>query len=606
MSEESLIKSLLDQAGRLQHDTEKLPFFEPAIRLSLRLKRALDSVNGPDIAKPVCVALLGGTGTGKSSLFNALIRIPDASPISIACALTKVPYVASTAYDFALLTELRSVGAIHIPFEKSGICLIDTPDVDSVLQSNREVARKVVQMSDIIVYVTIPDKFANFDIDQEIRGWAPEKRWFFVSNKTDLRPPSDWELLRSQLSSRLKSMGFEPDETCLFLASSEKPELGDFHDLEAAIYSSRTLDKVKVLRIDGTLGLLDNAVGSDVLEPIKQKADKLAEHERVLNKRVQDAYLEAFERPEIEDIMRGIVREKTWQALSGRVGWIMGIVVWVKCRLDASMLVLQSGRLLRTGPSPLGLLFLGITAVGTFWRGILPLRRISAAISPNSRAILKEINRESRSALEDEGFDIEAAAGLEPDGDLGETHSAWGDVLRKIPFAGPAAANALQLASKTKFFDGELMAPLQAAIEAAAKNGAEKSVGIVHRITANLLPTIVLLDLARRFVSAWVDSQWLPWTFYGMAAAVFLLSLIPGYILISVAVNQRAKPPSANEIVQSIRDPAGTAALRAFRVLLCQIVDNAQSLQKNTTRWRTVLDQELPTDRFGARQTKKS
>jgi GTP-binding protein EngB required for normal cell division len=605
MSDESIVLPLVNQARRLQRDTEKLAFFEAAIRLNLRLKHAIGSVDGRELQKPVCVAFLGGTGTGKSSLFNAIVRIPEASPVSATRAFTKVPHVASTEEDFALLPELRSVGAQHVRFDKPGICLIDTPDLDSVLRTNREVARKVVQMADIIVYVTISDKVSDFEIDHEIREWASEKRWFFVMNKADLHQ-STMDQQRAQFEGRLKEIGFEPDESCLFLVSAEKTAVGEFRDLQEAIYSSRTMDKVQVLRIDGTLGLLDNAVRSDVLDPIKQKADKFAEQEKELNKQVEEAYLEAFKTPEIEEIMRGIVREKTWQALSGRVGWIMGLVVWVKCRLDASMLAWQTGRLFSTGPSPLGMILLGITAVSTFWRGILPLRRISRAISPESRGTLSTIRAKSRHVLEDAGFNVEAAAGLGTNDETGEIHSAWVDAMRKIPFVGDAAANALQLASKTKFFDGELMAPLQKAIDVAAQNGAAKSVGLTHRIMTNLLPTIVLLDLARRFVFAWMDSHWLPWTFYGMAAAVFLLSLIPGYVLLSVAVNSRAKPPSAEEIVHSIRDPAGTAALRAFRVLLEQIVENAQSLQKNITRWRSVLDQELPTDRFGARQTKKS
>ena len=604
MDEQTIITPLLGQARRLQRDAQKLASFQPAIRLSYRLAKAIASADGEALEKPVCVALLGGTGAGKSTLFNAIVREKEASPTSVTRAFTKEPFVAATSDDFAAIAGLGSTGAKHVAFDKPGIALIDTPDVDSVLKTNQAVARKIVETSDIVVYVTTPDKVSNFEVDREIRAWSAQKRWFFVLNKVEHIAAPDLGQLRAQFVSRLEGMGFQPDDSCLFLLSAIDPQLGDFRSLEEAIYSARTVEKVRMLRVDGTLGLLANAISGDLVGPIRDKLKSIGKKEDDLTARVRDAYMEVFTRPEIEEIMRGLVRERTWQALSGRVGWIMGVVVWLKCRWDFSILAWQAGRLLRAAPSPFSLLFLGATAVGAFWRGILPLRKISAAISPETRARLQGIRAECRRELEDEGFSEEDGIAVQGEPEADDARATWMEVAKKIPVVGEAAANALQAVSKTKFYDGELMTPLQDAIEGAARSGAQRSIGWAHQIFANLLPTVVLADAGWRFLKAWIDGNYLPWQFYGVAVAIFVFSLIPGYLLLVTAVNSRAKPPAARQIVDTIQNPAGIAALHSLRILLEAVVKNAESLKENTSRWRAALDEELPTRRFGARLMK--
>src|SRR4051812_48869880 len=94
MNFDSLLQPLREDARHLAtrcHDLES----HPAIaQLALRLGQVASSSEGP-YERPVLAALIGGTGVGKSQLFNALIGRPEASPTSSAERLkTKHPVIA--------------------------------------------------------------------------------------------------------------------------------------------------------------------------------------------------------------------------------------------------------------------------------------------------------------------------------------------------------------------------------------------------------------------------------------------------------------------------------------------------------------------------------
>ncbi len=120
------------------------------------------------------VALAGGTGSGKSSLFNALVGEDFAVP-GVACPTTSA--VSSAAWSHsaeALLDWLgvephRRLNVADRPREardertltQQAMVLLDLPDHDSVNAANREVVDRVVPMADLLLWVVDPQKYAD-------------------------------------------------------------------------------------------------------------------------------------------------------------------------------------------------------------------------------------------------------------------------------------------------------------------------------------------------------------------------------------------------------------------------------------------------------------
>jgi hypothetical protein len=116
---------------------------------------------------------------------------------------------------------------------------------------------------------------------------------------------------------------------------------------------------------------------------------------------------------------------------------------------------------------------------------------------------------------------------------------------------------------------------------------------------SNLLPTVVLAHVAWRVGHAWYQGAWLPWTFYGMAITVFLLSLLPGYLLIILAVRNRAKLPDSTMIAEATAEPSATALLRQVRLGLEAMQRDARQLVAASGTMRRTLETELPVQHFG-------
>lgn len=115
------------------------------------------------------VALAGGTGSGKSSLFNAIVG-RDFAQVGVARPTTSDP-VAVTWGEADALLDWLGIGAAQrllLPAQPEpdgvmldGVVLVDLPDHDSVNTSNRDTVDRVVPLADLIVWVVDPQKYAD-------------------------------------------------------------------------------------------------------------------------------------------------------------------------------------------------------------------------------------------------------------------------------------------------------------------------------------------------------------------------------------------------------------------------------------------------------------
>jgi GTP-binding protein EngB required for normal cell division len=113
----------------------------------------------------VVAALAGGTGSGKSSLFNALAGRPLAE-VGARRPVTAMPMgLAVGAPDDAssLLDWLDVRARTHVePDDRlpEGLVLVDLPDHDSVAVAHRRVVDRFVERVDVLVWVVDPLKYA--------------------------------------------------------------------------------------------------------------------------------------------------------------------------------------------------------------------------------------------------------------------------------------------------------------------------------------------------------------------------------------------------------------------------------------------------------------
>lgn len=133
-----------------------------------RLRSHIDDFVLPrarDASAPLVLVLLGSTGSGKSSLFNALAG-RDLSPSGILRPTTRRPVVLAHPDDSGadLLPGLSRRGAIELVVDPGlgrGLVLVDAPDFDSVELANRAVAIELLEAADAVVFITTATRYAD-------------------------------------------------------------------------------------------------------------------------------------------------------------------------------------------------------------------------------------------------------------------------------------------------------------------------------------------------------------------------------------------------------------------------------------------------------------
>ncbi|WP_446664391.1 GTPase [Flexivirga sp. B27] len=114
------------------------------------------------------VVLAGATGSGKSSLFNALVAEP-VSRIGARRPTTSVPTAAMWGDEpSGELLDWLGVGTRHqVPpttrraESLDGLVLLDLPDFDSRVAQHRAEADRVLELADVFIWVTDPQKYAD-------------------------------------------------------------------------------------------------------------------------------------------------------------------------------------------------------------------------------------------------------------------------------------------------------------------------------------------------------------------------------------------------------------------------------------------------------------
>lgn len=114
------------------------------------------------------VVFAGSTGSGKSSLVNAIVG-QDVARVAATRPTTNQTQ-AITASDSADLLDW--LGITHrtvvdsLPVD-SGLILVDLPDIDSTSEHNHTVARRIIDRADVVLWVMDPQKYADAVVHED-------------------------------------------------------------------------------------------------------------------------------------------------------------------------------------------------------------------------------------------------------------------------------------------------------------------------------------------------------------------------------------------------------------------------------------------------------
>jgi|AMFO01.1.fsa_nt_gi Predicted GTPase len=176
------------------------------------------------------MAIAGGTGSGKSSLLNAIAgeELASVSPVRphTDAPLAWIPDGTDPAIG-RLLDDL-GVADRRRNDRLPGVALVDLPDMDSVAGWHRTVVEDLLPRVDAVLWVFDPVKYHDAILHEEflapVSGHG--RRLVFVLNQTDRLDPGDVDRVRDHLLTILHADGYREPTLLLTAVPPQGPAEG--------------------------------------------------------------------------------------------------------------------------------------------------------------------------------------------------------------------------------------------------------------------------------------------------------------------------------------------------------------------------------------------
>ena len=155
------------------------------------------------LGETLVLAIAGGTGTGKSSLVNALAGEIITS-VSVLRPHTDEPFAVVPSNPEPAVTVLLDTLGIAYRHEHSGFtktAIIDLPDVDSIADWHRDRVEDLIPRVDGVIWLFDPDKYRDPIVHDEFLAKLAEHKsqFIFALNKIDKLRPDDLQTVRQDL-----------------------------------------------------------------------------------------------------------------------------------------------------------------------------------------------------------------------------------------------------------------------------------------------------------------------------------------------------------------------------------------------------------------------
>ncbi|SFT35750.1 hypothetical protein SAMN05660657_00385 [Geodermatophilus amargosae] len=311
-----------------------------------------------DLDAPLLAVVGGSTGAGKSTLVNSVLGARVTAP-GVLRPTTRAPVLVCSPVDLPAFSGDRVLpgmprttgegdvagGLRLVPTEAlpPGLALIDAPDVDSVVEANRDLAGQLLSAADLWVFVTTAARYADA-VPWDLLRTAQE-RGTALAVVLDRTPPEAVSEVAADLAAMLQRGGlgsarlFVVEERPLhdgFLPEAQVAQLRDWLRGLAADQEQRAAVVRQTLA--GALESLDGRVAAVAAGVEEQAATAIA---------LRDAADAAYDgaRQAVGEgvgngsLLRGEVMAR-WQDFVGTGEWMRSLqsrVGWLRDRLGAAL-----------------------------------------------------------------------------------------------------------------------------------------------------------------------------------------------------------------------------------------------------------------------------
>ncbi|MGP7960634.1 dynamin family protein [Sanguibacter sp. A247] len=278
--------TLLDVVVGLRREVVDASFVldTPGTRQARTLKRTilerLDDHLLPrlrELSRPAVVVVAGSTGAGKSTIVNSLLG-DEVSKASVLRPTTREPVLVTHPDDAELAARLDVGVALRVEHERvpRGIALLDAPDLDSLMSSNRETAVRLLAAADLGLFVTTAARYGDA-LPWQVLADAKERG---ASVAMVLNRVSDVKVgeVRTDLVARLREHGLA--SSALFVVRDEGAHEGMLPTASVApiarwlrtVAGADQARTVIVRTLRGALDALVDQVGA-LVEAVEDQAD---------------------------------------------------------------------------------------------------------------------------------------------------------------------------------------------------------------------------------------------------------------------------------------------------------------------------------------------
>ena len=280
--------------------SSSLPQWPPAGRVRAEwqgIEPRLDRARR-ELSRVLVVGVIGGTGTGKSTLVNALAGAAVSDAGDVARPTTTTPIVvAAPDVDLSWLpSEAMQARVVRSDAAAvANIVLVDCPDPDTQAEPdgggradaarpsdtnrNRDLLEAVLPACDVLLLVATAQKYRSWIVAREVAAFAPGRPLFFVqthaSRDSDIR--ADWRReLESQGFSVPRIFRLDGVEAARRAAIGLEPEPG-FRELTVAIDEELVGRAARRVRRTGALDLAAWFTGQcrGQLQPLRGPVEQL-------------------------------------------------------------------------------------------------------------------------------------------------------------------------------------------------------------------------------------------------------------------------------------------------------------------------------------------